>query len=591
VNSAGFDPHPRNRRLLLIFLASFLVRAFIAVPVIVNDTRPKFDESSYFRRAVAMRSILGDLVRLRSPRGEDVDVFYTKGAWPPFQPLVLSSGMLLSGESVAAARVMMIILSSLTTVLVFLVTDRLAGPKAGWMGSFLHLGYPSFLAFSHYLWSETTYIFLLFLALYLALQIPECPSAPRRTRLSILLGLNLGCLALTRSAGLAPVFLIPAWIFLRTRLPRAKIVSPIMILVTALITIFPWEYALFQREHRFVLISNYNYRNLYQGQYPRQGSEDGDADVDPGELLSRSLSDHMRERSVSVEIAAKELAMKEILSRPWAFLSGGIGKFICLWTFDSFPLRHAVNAVYPPMPNAAVMLLILVFTVSAVALYWLALKGLLINGDRFKDKALILALILGGAMPYALAFGHSRFNLPQIALLLPIAAFGLAHFKEKTKGFVPASILVVVGSGILFYRSYSGQVHQTLRPSSWYSGPIVSLDRAFGTRSLFGDEFVMRGPEPNYADTLTVTIVDDDGNAYSFNPREPLKQLVIRKGPVRGTIRFTVYGHRPQNPIELRIFSKKLDRGVRVNPVDPSYWNRFSAIGLDGLELNWKGGR
>ena len=590
MDSSPSHPRRRTRKLVLIFLASFLLRAFIAVLVITNETRPKFDEGSYFRRAVALTSILGDLARSQPPQARDKDAFYAHGLWPPFQPIVLAAVMLPFSRSVAAARILMVLLSSLTTVLVFLVTDKLAGPKAGWAASFLHLGYPSFLAFSHYLWSETTYILLLFLALYLALRIPECAPGPRRIRLVILLGLSLGVLALTRSAALLPVLIIPGWILLRSKGTRAKILSPILIVVTMLVTISPWEYALFRREHRFVLISNFNFRNLYQGQFAPQESDEDSAETPAEGQPARALRDYQRERSIPPEVAAKELAIKEIKARPGAFLARGIEKFLTLWTFDFFPLRHAVNVVYPPMSDAAVLLLVLVLVVSPLFLYVLVLKGLLVKDARFKDKALILALILGGALPYVLAYGHSRYNLPQIALLLPVAGFGLANFRERTKAFFPLAGLLVLGFAILVFRSYPGHIRPTLRPSSLYIGSVGALDRVFRAQSSFRDEFIIRSPEPQSADTLTLTIVNDGADDYSFDPREPMIQIVIDRAPNKAVQRFSVYGRRPRRPIELRIFSEKWSQAVQVKPVSRSYWNRFQETGLNGLELNWRGG-
>ena len=581
----------RNQKIALIFLLSFSVRAILVIPVLMNDTPPKFDESSYFRRAVAFCSILESCAHLRPPQAKDRDVFYENGIRPPFQSVVLSLGMLLMGKSVVAARLMMVFLSSLTTVLVFLLTDKLAGPRAGLAAAGLHIVYPSFLAFSHYLWAETTYIFLLFLSLLLALMISESQRTRKRVGLSVLLGISLGCLALTRSAALLPIFIIPAWIFLRSKTSPARFVSLVAIMATVLLTILPWEYSLCSREKRFVLLWSQTYRVLYLGNNPWVEQAKDDVDETVNNQVQKSLRDYMRSRSVDVERAARDLAFKEIFSHFGAFVSRGVEGALFLWTFDFFPLRHVVNAVYPPLSDGVVFLTILVFAGSAFFLYLLTIKGLMVKGSRFRDKALFLALIIAGAVPYVIAFGNSRYNLPQIALLLPIAAFGLTNWKERQKAFLPISVLAVAGFAFLFYRSYPDYIYQRLRPSSVYAEAVGALDRASGVLSLFGDGFVLEKTDPEYEDTLTLTIVNKDGSDYSFAAREPLKQIAVALPPNKKRVPFTVFGRALKGPLELRVFSKKRDAAIELEPTDPAYWNRFKEIGLPGIRLSWRGGR
>lgn len=581
----------RNKKIALIFLLSLSVRALFVIPVLKNDTPPKFDEASYYRRAGAFHSILESLAHLRFPQEKDRDLFYEHGIRPPFQSVVLSLGMLLAGKSVAAARLMMVFLSSLTTVLIFLFADKLAGPRAGLAASGLHLVYPSFLAFSHYLWSETTYIFLLFLSLLLVRTVLESRRTRIRIGFSVFLGVSLGCLALTRSAALLPMFIIPGWLFWRSKGIRAGLVGPAVITAVMILTLLPWEYSLCSREKRFVVLWNQTYRALYTGQNPWVEDAKDDVDDAVNNRVRKTLKDYMRSRSMDVEGAARDLALKEISSHFGAFVSRGVEGALFLWTFDFFPLRHVVNAAYPPMPANAVFLTILVFAGSAVFLYLAVLEGLMIKGPRLEEKALLLVLIIGGAAPYVITFGNSRYNLPQIALLLPIAGFGLANLKERQKAYVPVSILVIVGLAFLFTRSYPDYIYQRLRPSSFYSGPVTSLDRAFGIQSLYGDAFILEKAEPESEDTLILTIVNEDDSDYSFAAQKPLKQIVIVLSPNRKRAPFTVFGHSLKGPLELRVFSKTRDRTIELEPTDPAFWNRFKELGLPGLRLSWRGGR
>jgi 4-amino-4-deoxy-L-arabinose transferase-like glycosyltransferase len=591
---------PRGpRTLFLVFFLSFLVRALLLFPVLKNDMPPQFDESFYFRRAVAFASVVEDLARFRAPQEKDRDTVYGKGLQPPFHPICLSLGMLLLGKTVAVARFMVVLISALTTALVFLLAGRLAGPKVGLLAASLHLVHPSFLAFSHYLWSETTFIFLLLLALLLALRIPELPPSRSRTGLSILTGAALGCLALTRAAALLTIFIVPAWVFFRSKTIRAKIGGSAMILLAMLVTMLPWELSLFRREGRLVPITTFTYRNLYKGDNIGRNLERPD-DVDGLEGWGQeTLKEYASARSISAERAARELALKAIAAHPAAFARNGIKTFLFLWTFDFFPLRHIVNAVYPPMSDAVVLVSLGVFAVGALVFYLLVLKGLLVRGARLEHRSLILALVLGGALPYAASYGNTRFNLPQIALLLPLAGFGLAHIRERSKAFPPIAALMILCSGALFFRSYPDHIHNKLRPSSFYARSVSLLDRASGTGTLFADTFTLRNADP-----LTVTIVNRDGSDYSFDPRISVTRRGFPSDPKRNgsrsgislrsekeRIAFTVYARDPRGPLELSIRSIGLKRSVSIRPVSLEFWNASVPTGLQGIEIGWRGGR
>jgi 4-amino-4-deoxy-L-arabinose transferase-like glycosyltransferase len=584
------DPGSRRRRLALAFLLSFLVRALLAIPVVRYGTPPKFDEQSYFRRAEAFERILKDVVRFRVPQAEDRDAFYEGGGRPPFQSVVLSLGLLFPGAGVGAARFMMVLFSALTTGLILLVTERLAGPRAGLAAAALHLVYPSFLAFSHYLWAETTFIFLLFLSLHLALLIPESREWRRLAGLSTLLGVTFGCLALTRSVAVVPMVIILAWILGVSKGTRAKMLSPVLVLAFFLLTILPWEYTLFRREHKIVPLAN-NSGILFLAHNPwRAEAEESPYDL-VRDRVHEAEAEYARERSVDMDTAARKLALREITSHFGTFLAQCGREALFLWSFDSFPVRHVVNAVYPLLPGFVVLPLVLVLAGSAVVLYLFVLKGLMVRTARFRLKVLLLALVAGGAAPYVLTFGNSRYNLPQIALLLPIAGFGLAFFREKTRGWVPLALLVAAGSIVLFVKSYPGYISNGLRPSSVYSGPIGLMDRVCGARALYGDEFFLEDAGAKTPTRVTLTLLNEDGSDFSFYREEPVSQFEVVIRPRLKRALFVVYAHAPRGPLKLRISPTEGGGEVVLTPTERAYWDRSRAIGLGGLRLMWRGGR
>ncbi|MGD2088204.1 MAG: glycosyltransferase family 39 protein [Candidatus Aminicenantes bacterium] len=580
----GSKKHP----VIFIFLLSLVVRFIILIPVIKSNTPLEFDERAYYKAAVGFHSILRDLVHFESPQAADKEKAYGKGVWPPFQSILLALGFFLFGKSIVAARIIMVLISAMTTPLVFLLTTKLSNKASGVAASLLHLFYPSFLAFSHYLWSETLFIFLLLLAVYLVVVVAEAENPRKRVWLSIFLGVLLGLLVLTRAAALFMLAIFLLWIFLKLKNTPARIYIPVIIIITLFFTIFPWEYTLVVNEKRFVLFSNFTYRNLYVGnnQWNRYGRE---IDQDLQNNRERNtLRNYAKEKSIHLEQAARELALKEITSNPGAFVIRSFNEFLLLWTFDFFPLRHIFNVVYPPMTNIFVLFVFFIFVIGTIFLYLLIIKGFFIKEPRIKNKFLILALVVAGVLPYILAYGHTRYNLPQVALLLPIAGLGLANFRKKTLMSPKLAIIAGLCLCTLFFYTYNQYIFKIVRPSSYYQGSINLLDSIFKTGSTLKDTIIFRSNDPAYTDLLTLTIPDKHNYSFDIEKKSKRRQIRLRKDRTKKVI---IFSKHPTESLLLTIHSKRQNKAVRLKPISRKYWNKFLALEMESIELKWKGGR
>ena len=404
--------------------------------------------------------------------------------------------------------------------------------------------------------------------------------------MAVCLGIVLGLLALTRAASILFLIIIPSWIFFSIKKRRDKIVIPMVIVIIFSFIISPWEYTLIKKEKRFVLFSTFSYRNLYIGnnQWVREGMQ-----FNPQEESTKprdTIREYARKHSIPKEQAARELAVQEITSHFGKFLKRSFHKSLLLWTFDFFPLRHVVNVVYPPMSDFFVLFVSILFAISYVFFTVFALKALFVQELQAKKKILFLVLVIVGMIPYLLAFGHTRFNLPQIALLVPLAGYGMVKFKQKILLSALISTAAVVCLCAVFFHTYHNYVHKLLRPSSYYRGSIVVLDKIFRTETYFEDVFKVRSDDPDYVDVLTLKILNEKNYSFLYKKDIKKKRIKIR----RKTKTISIYSSNPTEPLILSLYSEKQDKSVEIRPVSKEYWKKFQLINIDNIALSWLGG-
>ena len=578
---------PRLKWSLLVFVLSLLVRAVILLFVVHGQTRIKFDENGYFRMAAAQHSVLKDLLEFKSPEKKEIEVTYGTGTWPPFHPLVLALGFLVFGKSINAARITVVLLSALTTPLIFLTGERLFGRKAGIAASFIHILHPSFIAFSHFLWSETTFIFILFLGVYLALRSMEVESQGKNIAYALGLGIIMGLLVLTRAAALTFLVAIVSIVFFKKKSWKLRIAALLTAVAAFSVVLSPWEVYLYKRTQRFVAVSNFSYRNLYLGNNPwvREGMTYEQREPNPKKR--GALAHYARERSISSEEAAKELALKEISTHFGKFILRSIKRGLLLWTFDFFPLRHAAHVVYPPMPGVLIIFILLIFILWHTVLILFSVFGFLIKSPKSGMKAFVLVLIAAGILPYILTFANTRFNLPQIALLIPVAAFGMTGLRTVKKSWIYptagiATVLCLIG---VFYYTYSNSIYKIIRPSSHYSNPIRCLDNVFHAQSRFADMLILRKKDSADKKGVILSILNSEG--YSFLRDEEKKRIHVK---LQGSRRIIIYSSNPKKPLQLLLWSETKVRSVTIEPISKDYWGDYKRIPLDDVELTWRGG-
>lgn len=395
-----------TRAFAAILLAAALLR--ILALVAVGPTPLMNDELLYhlYPSRMAAGAPLGDA----AGRAPGIMVFYA-GLYRIF------------GADVTVARTANVILGIAAVALVFLLGRRFAGERAGLVAAAVAAVYPTLVAFTHYLYTETFYVFLLLLGLVLL--VGRRPGPPGVWRAAAA-GVCFGLCALTREVGLlmpavgAGALLVDA----RPR-PRSGLRPAAVLLAASLLTILPWTIALNRHSQGFVLVSRTTWMNLYLGNTPGshwQKYEHLGKTIAERERAAREIAlANIRERMPAWPIEKvwqntprffrpTAFPVLRLLSRPGHNAGLGDWRYRFRWqALDGPGFRRTAAA------GALAGYLLVVFP---------GVAGLALARDR-RLAALFGLVILAHLAPTIVAFNNTRFRLPVMPILIVTAA-GLA---------------------------------------------------------------------------------------------------------------------------------------------------------------------
>jgi 4-amino-4-deoxy-L-arabinose transferase-like glycosyltransferase len=582
--------HSKRGMIILLFFISFIIRITFLI-LVANADVPLFgDEKLYFSISISFEKIIRCISQGHLPSIGTLAGAYKGGIWPPFHPILLALGLFLFGKQVAVARFVVVMLSSLTTPLVYLVTSRLTTKKAAIVASLIHIFYPSFIAFSHYLWSETTFIFILLLSLYFTILLPNVQYDRRRFLYATLTGFFLGLCALTRPAGLPFLIVVPLWLVFSLKETRLRILIPSIVILLSLIVLLPWQSALTLVEQRFVILSSKGGKALYMGNNPWVPDEYGyTGKFAPNKfaLLKETMEEYSETNSVTVDEAARTLALQEIKGNFRQFLVRCFYRLRMLWAGDFFAMRHIFHTVYPPLHHAIVVLIWIIILTSYFILIALATWGFLSTGMQFINKALMLALVIAGMVGPVIMVAVSRYHLPLLALLLPFAGHGAVNLRRRTSlRRAIAMMLITILFFVFAFTSLPLITGSYLIPSSYYYSVIRRADSILGSNASFIDRIMFRAKDANSTDHLNITIQNED---YVFNDSQT-QQYRWAISPKYRDLALDIYSHEATAPLDIALFSEKFSQSVVIRPIQKNFWRQWRPTGIDGIEYMWSGG-
>jgi len=294
-----------KRKILILFSVAFLIRL-----IFILTLKNHFyfdDEYEYFNMVKNFLSGKGLIV------GEMLKSFR-----PPLYPLFLSLfyGM---GCSLITIRIIQVIISSFTVLLIYITGKKIFGEKVGFISAIISVLYPFFIFYTGFILTETLFIFLIVVTIYFYILTLE--SDKYEIKYLIQCGIYSGLSSLCRPT-IEPFFLI-FLLFLLMEKANFKIKIKKILIASSffILTLSPWiirNYVIFKK---FIPATTMGGWVFWEGNNPK--SEGGPCSYFPKNILK------MEETKRNSYLYS--LAIEEIKKNPKRFIWLLYNKFKRFW--------------------------------------------------------------------------------------------------------------------------------------------------------------------------------------------------------------------------------------------------------------------
>lgn len=399
---------------------------------------------------------------------------------PPLYPAFVAGIYTVFGlENYQAVRAVQCLLSLATTLLVYRLGIELFSKQVGVCAAGFCSFYPSLLGFNQLLLTEVLFTFL-FTSSCLTVVKGIKNESPGWIALS---GLLIGLSALTRSVmWLFPlvlgVYLIAAW-----RVPWGRRLTAVLAMLLAFcLTIAPWTIRNTRLHQTFTTIDVMGGRNLMMGNYEHTPMfRAWDAISMQGEqywfqVLSKDHPNLGRLTQGQLDKVAQKAGVQFMRDHPRLTLKRAIVKFFNFWQLERELVAGAARGNFGNVSLSVLSAMTLLVFGSYATAFLSGLVGMFMTPatPRTCHWFLILAMAFVCGL-HTLVFGHSRYHLPLIPLILVYTAACATDWrqvwqKKRTWQFLSATVVCLMFT------------------TSWiYEIAVIDLDRYRSTfNSLIG---------------------------------------------------------------------------------------------------------
>lgn len=444
--------YPLPRSLIAIVVASLLVKLAMLFPA--HTTLPFMDALDYVLAALGLVH-QGSFDSLRAPGypaamaavlwiAEMIDMPVPHGS-AHLPPEVTG----INGYDLV--RFIQVLLSTLTVVVFYRLVIRFFDGRAAIAAAGVIAFYPNLIVYSHLLWTETLFIFLLVWGLHLASRAAHSGSLAAAAGCGAILGLS----ALTREIGLLVAAVAATWTWLeiatvsdgvrfqlsalmqsanRARATRAAAI----VLIAAGLIVLPWTVRNAFRHGEFVMISASGGVGLLFG-----------ATDDPMGELRRTNDPSLRFDGLKRDRRSGELAREIIRTDPVAWFKR------CLTTnvpslfqpvFDGLMI-HLLDQKrgYGLLPTWLIRAHLVLLVSAYAALVVTTIVGVWLAGER-RYTALFVGLLLAYIAAHVPILGVTRHRLPLEVLAAAFAGFTISRSRDELRQAATAPRL----AGVMF---------------------------------------------------------------------------------------------------------------------------------------------
>ncbi len=263
VDSPADRQSPRSALIFAVILLAGVALRLIAL-LLARHLEPHADESGYLYLAACWNHF----------------GFYTDSGnylWPPGYPWFLAVCLDWFGfGGVFAAKLTQVALASVVGACTMWIAVRTFGRAAGIIAGVIWCLYPPMIAFTHYLWPETTFlaVFLPAMCLFISAWRDDTGSTGATLKL-LLCGLLIGLSLLIKESMLyLPVLLCPMLLWASRRRPLAALSRCAVLVLSIAAVLFPWSLRNYEVYGRWVPVAATLGENAYRGIFRRYQSFD-----------------------------------------------------------------------------------------------------------------------------------------------------------------------------------------------------------------------------------------------------------------------------------------------------------------------------
>jgi len=376
-----------------------------------------------------------DYVKLAQSLEADQRFGYDSGSTsmrPPLYPAFVALTWAAAGaQSLTAVRLAQTALSLASIVLVFLLGRRLFTPTAGLWAAALWAFYPSFLYANVLVLTEVLFTCLLLAACLCAVAAASAPERAGWWALGV--GLAVGLAALTRSVLWPfPIVLAPALAWVTAGSWRQRGFAALGVLVGYLAVVAPWAIRNTSLQQTFVVVDTMGGLNLRMGNYEYTIEDrmwDG-VSLTGDKAWSHEMVLEHPEASQWTEGQrdrwARQRATDYMLSHPWTTVRRSALKFADFWGLEREYIA-ALQAGKYPVPGWFQAVSSVAVLGAYVVLMVMACFGLfLAPWPQWRRHVVPLLAVVWVCAIHSIVFGHSRYHLPVMPILLVYSAAALS---------------------------------------------------------------------------------------------------------------------------------------------------------------------
>ncbi len=327
----------------------------------------------------------------------------------PVFPLFIAGVYSLFGENYWAIRLVQIIISSLSCILVYFLSKAVMDKNTARISAFMTAIYPFFIFFTGFVLTETLFVFLLLLSIYFLQLTKKVPSIKNVIITGVLFGISILCRPST--AVLILGFLISLlfpflWVGWHNRFKIVGIMTAI-----AILTISPWSIRNFYHFRKFVPLTTMTGASFWEGNNPY--SLGGPCQYWPEEV--QKLSEVERDRYLT------KATIRVIKNNPSRFIKLMGLKFIRFWN------------IIPNYEGFSSALYKLISLFSYVPVLITAIYGIFLTRRVWRNFLLFYILFLSFTFGHMLFVSSIRYRIPIMPFLIIFSAYGIIQIYQRIK--------------------------------------------------------------------------------------------------------------------------------------------------------------